>query len=708
MRINISKTMLKKRILFFLFILSSLSVFPASQSDSLLQLLGSVKDTVKVRLLLDIAYEFMANNPDKQGVYLNQALAYSKEIKYKKGEMRSLISLSTFYNSKSFMNQSDSCLRIALVKAKQLNDSISMGTIYLNLGLTYFSKENYDTAMQFYFIGLKIFEKTNSESRITSTLNNIANVYYLQNDFKKALGYHLQSLSISRKLDDKSKIASSLNNIGMIYRDQKNYMEALKTFGEALALAKEINHKFGQSLLLNNIGKCYNGLYDYNKAIECFLEALQMKIDLGDLKGIANTYSNLGETYYFKKDYDKAVEYNLKCIEQSRQINSKSLLQNAYSNLADIYSAKKDFKNAFEFHKLYTLAKDTAWNAEQASKIQEMDVKYQTEKKDKEILKQNAEIMFKGVETKQKESQRNAILVGFILVALLALVVYRSLRDKQKVNRKLSAAYSEIELKNKIVEEKNKNTLDSIHYAKRIQGSLLASDTFLKKNLSDYFILYKPKDIVSGDFYWAQQIDGKFIICTGDCTGHGVPGAFMSLLAVSSLNEITIQRNITQPDKILNLLRENIIQVLNPEGAQHEAMDGLDCSICKFDFKNMKLEYAGANNPIWVIGSGAEKQLIEHKANKQPVGNYTVQTPFSLQNINIKKDDCIYAFTDGYADQFGGPKGKKFKYKQLKELLMVISNKPMIEQKQLLDNTIETWKGSLEQIDDILIIGIKV
>lgn len=230
-------------------------------------------------------------------------------------------------------------------------------------------------------------------------------------------------------------------------------------------------------------------------------------------------------------------------------------------------------------------------------------------------------------------------------------------------------------------------------------------------NSKDFFILNKPKDIISGDFYYAQAHKGSneselFYLCTADCTGHGVPGALMSMLGVSSLNEAIIEKNISMPNEVLNEIRSSIIASLNPEGSEEESKDGMDCVLCGFDFKNMKLYMAAANNPLWIVRSG---EVHEYKPDKMPVGKYGDDlNSFSLQAINLQKGDIIYTFTDGYADQFGGAKGKKFKYKQLKEKILSIHRLTMEEQKEILSETFEAWKGNLEQVDDVLVIGLRI
>jgi len=256
-----------------------------------------------------------------------------------------------------------------------------------------------------------------------------------------------------------------------------------------------------------------------------------------------------------------------------------------------------------------------------------------------------------------------------------------------------------------IIEEKQKEILDSINYAKRIQFSLLASENLLNQNLPEHFVLFKPKDVVSGDFYWATPTNEGFIYITSDCTGHGVPGAFMSLLNISKLSQAINENKITRPDLILNNIRSEIIRALNAEGSE-ESKDGMDAILCKLDIKNMKLQYAAANNSFYIIRNN---ELLICNADKMPVGKgHDDSISFSFNEIDLKKGDIIYTLTDGYADQFGGPKGKKFKYKPLENILLSIHALPMKEQNILLNQKFEDWKAQLEQVDDVLIIGVRV
>jgi serine phosphatase RsbU (regulator of sigma subunit) len=292
------------------------------------------------------------------------------------------------------------------------------------------------------------------------------------------------------------------------------------------------------------------------------------------------------------------------------------------------------------------------------------------------------------------------------LLAFVLVILYRNNVLKQKTNQNLEAFNKEINHQKELVDVKNKEITDSINYAKRIQQSILTSEHYFKKHTTDFFILFKPKDIVSGDFYWALNYETKFIVMTADCTGHGVPGAMMSMMGINFLNEIVNERQVASPAGILNQLRRDIIKALNPEGSVIETKDGLDCCLCSFDFDQMKLTYANANNNFYII---RDTEVIVSKSDKMPVGaGYNADNSFREFEIDIRRNDLVIALTDGYADQFGGPKGKKFKYKQLEEILLASAHLPLNSIKELLNDKIESWRGDLEQVDDICVIGIKI
>jgi serine phosphatase RsbU (regulator of sigma subunit) len=335
---------------------------------------------------------------------------------------------------------------------------------------------------------------------------------------------------------------------------------------------------------------------------------------------------------------------------------------------------------------------------------------------------ENLEIQKKQQEDeakKQKQIRKMAVGLG-ILMALVAIMILFGLISTRKKNQKLAESKRQIEkinadleqtnaevlLQKDIIEQKNQSITDSIQYAGRIQTAVLPPINFLNEWGLENFIIFKPKDIVSGDFYWGVRKKEKIIIAAADCTGHGVPGAFMSMLGHAFLDEIINTREIENAASILNILRDEIINTLRQKGTTGEARDGMDISLVILDMKAGKLDFAGANNPLYMIRDG---KLIKHLADRMPIGIHFISfTPFNNHIVEIRKGDYLYLFSDGYADQFGGPKGKKFMYRPFQDLLLKNHTKPMSLQKEILDTTFERWKDNREQVDDVMVIGIRI
>lgn len=320
---------------------------------------------------------------------------------------------------------------------------------------------------------------------------------------------------------------------------------------------------------------------------------------------------------------------------------------------------------------------------------------------------QIAEIESQAKIEKQKqdlaqEAQRRYFLYGGVLLLLIfGVFMYNRFRITRKQKHIIEEQKLEVDRQKETIEESHKEITDSIAYAKRIQSAILPPNSLIEKHLENAFVLYKPKDVVAGDFYWLEVKDGKTIFAAADCTGHGVPGAMVSVICNNALNRSVREFNITSPGKILDKARELVIQEF--EKSEEEVKDGMDIALCSID--GQKLSYAGANNPLWLIRNG---EIIETKADKQPIGKFEGFKNFTTHQIDLQKGDTIYIFSDGYVDQFGGEKGKKFKTKALRELLLSIQNESMAAQKEIINKRFEAWRGQIEQIDDVCFIGVRI
>ncbi|MGM0497088.1 MAG: PP2C family protein-serine/threonine phosphatase, partial [Bacteroidota bacterium] len=352
-------------------------------------------------------------------------------------------------------------------------------------------------------------------------------------------------------------------------------------------------------------------------------------------------------------------------------------------------------------------------------KINKLEMQYEFEKEQKKLeYEKKQETARQEAKLKRQRLITYAFIAGFVLLGLLLFVIYKSYRRKTRDNIKLEQKNEEIQTQRDEIEaqrdmatqqrdqiaKQNQIITESIEYARRIQSAVLPQEQTIQKFFPDYFIYFKPKNIVSGDFYWISKIDNKIIIAAADCTGHGVPGAFMSMLGVAFLNEIVNQSKIVRPDEILNQLRSKVIDALHQSAKKRGSRDGMDVSLSVIDTEQNKMYFAGAYNSIYIIRN---QSLQEIKADRMPIGVHAVyqDTPFSAQTIGLEQGDRLYFFSDGYFDQFGGEQGNKFGKKSFKELLLQIHSNDMKSQQETIHRTLEDWKGSRIQIDDIMVLG---
>jgi serine phosphatase RsbU (regulator of sigma subunit)/Tfp pilus assembly protein PilF len=582
-----------------------------------------------------------------------------------------------------------------------------------NIGFIYQSRGDIPKALDYWGKCLKILEKIGDKEGIANSLNSIGYIYKLQGDIPKALDYYIKSVKILEEVGYKKGIVASLNNIAIVYQSQGDFPKALDYYNKGLKIGEESGDKVGMANSLNNLGFIYHEMGDIPKAMENWSKSLKIREENEDKKGVAISLNNIGNIYLEQKNYTKAMEFCSKSMNISKELGYPEYIRNSAKALSKIYKATGKYQLAFEYYELFIQMRDSINNQENRKASYKSQIKYDFEKqaltdslkfvKEKEVKQK--EIEKQKVEIEAKRNQQYALFGGLALVIIFAGFMFNRFKITQKQKAVIEQQKIIVEQQKHIVEEKHKEITDSINYAERIQRSFIATKEILDENLNDYFVLFKPKDVVSGDFYWASKLNnGNFALATADSTGHGVPGAIMSLLNITSL-EKAIETHL-EPSDILNSTRKTIIERLKKDGSEHGGKDGMDASLTVYDFKNKKIFIAAANNPVWIM-RGSE--VIDIKPDKMPIGKGERDTIlFTQQEIDLQKGDVVYTLTDGFPDQFGGEKGKKFMSKNLRELLAVNSNLSMHEQKQLLEKTFANWVGDLEQVDDVTIIGVRV
>ncbi len=742
------------------FLLNSFCYAQNAKIDSLLILLKTDKsDTNKVNHLNQLTRECELKGYFDNGLnYGKDALELSSKLNCKKGIANASNNVGNIHLAQG--NYFDALKNyFASLKIRYaLGEKQSIASSYNNIGNVYNNQGNYQEAMKNYFAAIRIFEEIKDKPHIAMVYNNIGNIYLYQGNYSDALKKHLSALKIEDAIADKQGIADSYNNIGAIYMLQNNFPEALKNHFASLKMREDIGDNYGIATSYNNIGIVYEKRNNYSDALKNYFSSLKIFEALGDKKNIAASYNNIAIVYghqgkslealknhfaslkieeeiadnagiaksYFnigvffikQKKYNEAEKYLIKAKSLSKEIGYKECSRDVYGALTSLDSANRNFKGAYANHKLYTLYRDSLDNEETRKKTIQTQMTYDFEKKEavadaehkKELEKQQA------IAEEKSRKQRLIILFvicGLLLVLVFAGLIFRSLRITKKQKEIIEIQKEKVEVQNEeitnqkhLVEEKNHEISSSISYAKRIQRSFLTAPSLIKRHLPDHFILFKPRDVVSGDFYWMHQKDDYSYFFVADCTGHGIPGAFMSLIGMGVLNEIVFSKNIFDTNDILNELRRIVILAVNPEDATEEGKDGMDLVYLRIHHPTKELQYSSANNSFYICRNG---ELIEYKPDKMPVGSFgEYEKPFTQHTIQLEEGDIIYGITDGYADQFGGPKGKKFKYKQLEDILVTNAKLPMQHQSEILEARFNEWKGELEQVDDVTIVGIRV
>ncbi len=618
--------------------------------------------------------------------------------------------------------------------SQELGDKEGLSETYLTLGAIYYEQGNYEKALENYFESLKNAEAISDTGNMSYVTVNIGHIYKEQEKYKEALRYYEKTLDFQKSINERQSIISTYNSLGSIYSTLNKYDSSSFYYNSALELAKELNNKRGQGVTYNNLG--INSLYIandykekgmpdsanfyYNESLEYYRRGLEINSEIGEYEEISLAYQGLGDIYSNLGNYEKSIRYLQQSKEMGERAGSPHGIREAARSLHEAYAKLGNYKRAYEEHMVFKEMADSLKNEEKVEAITQIAMQYQFDKKKKQIEFEHQ------VELRRKRWIQRVSVSGLGIVLLFALVLYRSYKRKQKDNQLLAAQKSQIE-------EQKQSITDSIIYAQRIQQAILPSEDYIEKVLRDYFILFKPRDIVSGDFYWMSQKNGKIYVVAADCTGHGVPGAFMSMLGVSFLNEIVNKSETDQCNLILEKLREYVIASLHQTGKEGEAKDGMDLSMFILDKETNEIQFSGANNPMLIVRKLNEQEREEYqkegesklprgmmrnenyelrqlRPDKMPIGIHVTQGPFSNHKFKLEEGNSLYVFSDGFIDQFGGVKNKKFMAKPFKRLLLSIQDKSMKEQKEILDNTIVDWMitGNKHQVDDILVIGVRV
>jgi tetratricopeptide (TPR) repeat protein len=714
-------------------------------------------DSVRLGAIDKIAWDgYLYKLPDSSIYYAKIQHDFAKKTGNKHHLAMSLNTMGAAYDMLGSLRKALDYYEKALKIRREMGDKQGIASSLNNIGTVYRNLGRYSEAISYFLESYKIKEQIGDHKGCANSLLGIGNIFKEQGEYDNSLNYYNKSLEIRKKLNDKKGEATSILAIGNIYWIKKDYETALKYYFKSMEIQEELQDDYGVSNSLNNIAVILQDQNKLDQALSFHLKSLSIREKIGDKLGISSSLSNIGVIYYKKGNLRKAITFGEKALLVAKSSGAIKYIRDAYGALYETYKALGNYKKSLELYERYVKLTDSISSEENHRAITRLELEFEFSKKSAadsikniereklnhaQLKAQKAQNDKQSIELNAKSTIQQFLFGGLTLVLLFSGFLYNRYRVTQRQRDVIEKQKKEVELQREsaeihrtLVEQKNKEILDSIAYAKRIQEAVLPSRHSLNESLNNGFVLFKPKDVVSGDFYWLEKTSDTIYFAAADCTGHGVPGALVSVVCSNSLSKALLEDGITETGKLLDRTRELVVERFKKSG--DEVKDGMDISLAALSlsqnstFKNQnpaKSSYttamwSGANNPIWVFNTHRsqwpeEAEILKNEEgvpigfslqpNNQPIGLYDRMEPFTTYYFDIEKGDTLYLFTDGYMDQFGGPKGKKLKASKFKELLMTIQDMPMDDQRDFLNDEIEKWKGSLEQVDDICIIGVR-
>lgn len=704
---------------FYLTILYFIS-FSVTQGQDLNSLLNSnepIKSKCEKLIDLSITYNDKGNDSAQYVIKFADSLA-------RKTNDSNLISKVLWAYSNIVSNsKKDLALSIAYDNfeiCKKSKDCKLISRAFLLIGnINYWVIGNTEKGFENYELAIKEAEKCNDKATLLEVYEQSETIYFNTGQYEKN-----KLILIKKEKTDPSLKDDQWHNadFGDLYRNTNKLDSAIYYYEKAISISKRKNDNTSTSQLYFNYALIPLKQKNFQKAIEFCKNGIMLakKTNYYDL--ISSGNCQLYSIYYEMNDFTNAKTHLSEVIKQHEKTKCEPCLISDYKRMSELNYELKDYKDAYNYLRKGIELFDKQNNAQANANVTKVEEDNLKKQKQLEIDLANEQ---KENERKVKNISLISLGVAFILILGIVVVLFKLNKSKKLI----ALQKTEVEQQKHLVEEKQREIVDSISYAKRLQEAILPPQAFVNKHLPGNFIYYQPKDIVAGDFYWAEKYDDLFFIAAADSTGHGVPGAMVSVVCSNALNRTLKEFKLTETGRILDKTRELVLETF--EKSASEVKDGMDISLLCIDSKNKKIFWSGANNPLWYIqpsgtedlevrdisvASSAHRQaqdntsatMIEVKADKQPIGKTDHPKPFTTHSIEFKAGTTFYLFTDGLADQFGGPKGKKFKYKQFSDLLLANHTLPLSEQSAVINKAFSDWKGNLEQVDDVCVIGVRV
>lgn len=720
---------------FILLVIQPLMVF--AQFDDTIQGF-EYSEVEKTQLLAKKALDLFDIGDLEQSLNLSRStLNACRKFELLELEAHLLLNVGMIYRIQGDFQQALEYLSLSHERALALGLYNNQGAALNQIGTIFRLQGNYPGALEHFFNALTTFQNCGDRVGVATVQNNIGIVYFYQGNFEKSLEYYLASFEFEKDRGDEYGMCISYINIGEVYKMLKKYDEALDYYDLALTLATKNEDKDpdGDSvgIIFNEIGSIYFMLDNYELSLSYLKKALSIFLKINNRQRLAESRINLAQLAIKTNDFNQAEEYLTLALDDANSIPSLDLQAKAHKLLSTVYEAQHLNTKAFEHFKAHILARDSIFNEDQMARMLETEMLFQFDKKMQQAkFEQEAKDIIMRESLKRQRLVRNFQLLALVVLVVASFYMYGAYKNKQRKNTQLQTQQVHILQKNKellknheeirqqrdeiekqnialeesqnIIKAKNQRVISSIEYAQTIQQAILPPRQSLLEYFPKHLVYNRPKDIVSGDFYWFSTIDDLQLISVVDCTGHGVPGAFMSLIGYTLLNQIVNEKKVVDPSEILMWMHEEVHQLLNQNGVGKQAHASMEISFAVIDNRKKSLTFAGAGLPLYLVNNG-EATVV--KGDIFSVGGYQRESNWKFDNhqINITPGLSIYLSTDGYLDQMN-PEMRKFGRKQFLQMLEDINPMECDQRKEYFHKSFEAHKGKHEQLDDVCVLGI--
>lgn len=590
----------------------------------------------------------------------------------------------------------------ALSQAESTDNPELYGKTLLQKATCHHVLNEFDGALKALYDARLLFETADAIELLARTNNHIGALHHHLKDFEKALNYYEKAYQLYLSSENRNDLAQLLNNLGTLEQDRGKPHNALEYHRKSLKIWQSKGQKGWEALTFMHLGQSFemlgkldSAVYYLEQSLEYYLVSNQPRIS----SRLFCRYGNLLRQLNRYSQADDWCEKGLGLAEESDELQGQ---QNCCECLYLLREEAGNSRDALHYFKRYTRLQDSIFSEQKLEEIMRIEMSYvyrQQQLADsilyaKQIAVEKSEVARRDAELRAQRNQQYGLAGGLFLALVFSALIlgrYRVTRRQKNIIQKQKS----------LVDEKNQAVTESIIYARRLQRAILPSVKFFKQHLPASFVVYRPKDIVAGDFFWAQKMDDTVLFAVADATGHGIPAAMVSVVCCNALNEVSRENNFDNPARILDAVREKVAETFG--GGEQQMSEGMDISLCALN--GMHLRWAGANRPLWIIRNG---ELIELKGDRQAVGEGVFSDAFTLQEMTLLPGDRLYLFSDGFTDQFGGPDNKKFKSAYFKGMLLEIQSNPLSEQQNIIQSAFDEWKGTRPQLDDVCVVGVEV